>query len=450
MVNLMLVKEGCILDLFNPLLGGTIETLLIILVGYALMGITIGKRLYSILFVSFYGSVILTMLKGSVPAYIYLLILIISIGILLTFIVRVSVTLSLLAIVAGAILLLLSEFVSYFLLYPFQILFHFSIEAMPALAVAVPHMFIMLVIYFLIRKFNLHIFASADNLVMKGGNTKFYSILFFLFAMLFLYYAIIFNQQLSPAFTLLSALFLVIITILTFYVIRFLLNSNLESLSIHLNHQYEKDLSQYISHVKLQRHDFVHHLLAAKKMLDHGHYEQCRDYLDEVLYETSSVSDVLPLTSDAVAGMLLSYKELAFKKGIHLHYIIRDNLRDIPCRVFELNKILGNLIMNSIEAVEIEEEPKRQITVSIGKDNNEYFFEVSNFTRVDVVEKNIGDIFRTGFTTKRGKGNQGQGLAIVQSLVEKYKGYLYPELLDNSITFVVKIPCGGKHANSYT
>ncbi|MGG1630872.1 sensor histidine kinase [Rossellomorea sp. NRS-1567] len=438
------------MNLLITLLGGMIETFLIILVGYTLMGIAVRGKVYPLLFVSFYGSVILTMLKGSVPPYIYLFILIISIGILLTFIVRVSVKLSLLAIVAGAILLLLSEFVSYLFLYPFQSIFHLTIKDMPALAVAIPHMLIMLLIYLLIKKCNLHIHTSEGSLGMKGSNTKFYSILFFLFAMLFLYYAIIFNHHSSPAFTLLSAVFLVIITILTFYVIRYLLNSNLESLSIHLNHQYEEDLSQYISNVKLQRHDFVHHLLAAKKMLDHGHYEECKEYLDEVLDEASSVSDVLPLTSDAVAGMLLSYKELAFKKNILIHYTICDNLKDIPCRVYELNKILGNLILNSIEAVEIEEESKRQITVAIGKDNNEYFFEVSNFTRIDEIEKNISDIFKAGFSTKKGNGNQGQGLAIVQSLVEKYKGYLYPELLDHSVTFVVKIPCGGKHANSYT
>ncbi|KPL59252.1 sensor histidine kinase [Rossellomorea vietnamensis] len=430
------------MNLLYTLLGGMIETFLIIIVGYALMGITGGKRLYSFLFVSFYGSVVLTMLKGSVPAYIYLLILIISIGILLTFIVRVSVKLSLLAIVAGSILLLLSEFVGSILLYLFQLVFHFTISDWPTLAVATPHMLMMLFMYFLIKKYNLGIHPNDANLGVKVSNTKFYSILFFLFAILFLYYAIIFSHH-SSSVTLLSAVFLVIITILTFYVIQYLLNSNLESLSIQLNHQYEEDLSQYISQVKYQRHDFIHHILATKKMLDDGHYEECKDYLNEVLDETSSVNDVLPLTSDAVAGMLLSYKAIAFKKDVDLHFIIRDSLKDIPCRVFELNKILGNLILNSIEAVEIEEKSMKQITVVIGKTNNEYLFEVSNPACIDKFEKNISNIFKEGFSTKKGNGNQGQGLAIVQSLVEKYRGYLYPELLDNSVTFVVKIPCGG-------
>ncbi|TMU83460.1 GHKL domain-containing protein [Bacillus sp. BHET2] len=437
------------MTLFITLLGGMIETFLIILVGFSFVGISFRRKLYPLLVVSFYGSVLLTILKGSIPPYIYLLILIISLGVLLTFIIHVSVTVSLLALVAGAILLLLSEFVSFLLLFPLQSVFTIAITDMPVLIVAIPHMLNMLFIFFLIRKFNLHILTGDSERGMKGSNTKFYSILFLLFAMLFLYYSIIFNHQHSTTFTLLSAVFLVMITILIFYVIRYLLNSNLEALSMHLNHQYEEDLGHYINNVKLQRHDFVHHLLASKKMLDHGHYEECKEYLDEVLEEASSVSEILPLTSDAVAGMLLSYKDLAFKKNVHIHYIIYDNLRDIPCRVYELNKILGNLLLNSIEAVEIEEECKRQVTVTIGKNNNEYFFEISNFANIDEFEKNITEMFKEGFSTKKEKGNHGHGLSIVQSIVEKYKGYLYPELVDHSVTFVVKIPSGGKHETSY-
>ncbi|OIU69756.1 sensor histidine kinase [Rossellomorea aquimaris] len=429
--------------LFIKLFGGTIETFLIILVGYTLMGISVKRKVYPLLVASFYGSVILTMLKGITEPYVYLLILIVSLGILLTFIVQAGIPQSLLALVAGAIILLLSEFISFLFWYPLQAMTTIDVAELPILLVAVPHMMIMLLVYFLIKKFNLHIQPHNDNIVRKGNNAKFFSVLFLLFGMLFLYYAIVFKHHSASASAVWSAVFLVFITILIFYVIRYLLNSNLESLSIRLNQQYEEDLTQYISSVKLQRHDFVHHLLAVKKMLDNGHFNQCKDYLDEVLEETSSVSDVLPLASDAVAGMLLSYKELASKKNVIVHYHISDQLKDIPCRVFELNKILGNLILNAIEAVESVEECKRHVTVSIGKKDQEYFFEISNSANIEELEKNITCIFKEGFSTKEGTGNQGQGLAIVQSIVDKYKGYIYPEIVDHSVTFVVKIPIGG-------
>jgi two-component system, LytTR family, sensor histidine kinase AgrC len=431
------------LTLFIKLFGGTIETFLIILVGYTLIGISIRGKIYPLLVASFYGSVILTILKGAIAPYVYLLILIVSLGILLTFIVQVSVAQSLLALVAGAIILLLSEFISFLFWHSLQTMFAIKMMDLPVLTIALPHMLIMLIIYFLSRKFNFHIQSYDDVSERKGRNAKFYSILFLLFGMLFLYYAIIFKHHSDSTFAILSAIFLVIITILIFYVIRYLLNSNLESLSIRLNHQYEEDLTHYISNVKFQRHDFVHHLLAVKKMLDIGRYDECKKYLDEVLDETSSVNEVLPLASDAVAGMLLSYKELAIKKSVHVHYIISDNLKDVPCRVYELNKILGNLILNAIEAVESVEECKRQVTVSIGKKSDEYFFEVSNFANIEELEKNITDIFKYGFSTKKRTGNHGQGLAIVQSIVEKYKGYVYPEIVDHSVTFVLKIPSGG-------
>ncbi|USK36452.1 GHKL domain-containing protein (plasmid) [Bacillus sp. F19] len=434
---------------FFTILGGMLETFLIIIVGYTLVGIVIKDKIIPLLVVSFYGSVILTMVKENVSVFIYLFALILSIGVLLTFVVNVNIKISLIGLVSGAILLLLSEFSSFLILYQIQLLLNIDIMGMPLILLAIPHMLIMLSLYVIFNKYRLQIYCLKNG--CKNSNYKFYSTLFVLFGLLFLYYSVIYKSSSYEFFNNITfAVFLVLVTLVAFSVIRHQLKVKLEDLSLMLNDQYEEDLSTYISTIKLQRHDFIHHLLATKKMLDSGSFDECKKYLEDVLDETSGVSEILPLSSDAVGGMLLSYKEMAIKKNINIHYNIYDNLSDIPCRVYELNKILGNLILNSIEAVEFLEGCKKHVNVNIGKTATDYYFEISNPTNVLEFEKNLTEIFTQGFSTKGKVNNQGQGLTIVHSIVEKYKGYIYPELLDDTVIFIVKIPYGGRNAKFIT
>lgn len=66
--------------------------------------------------------------------------------------------------------------------------------------------------------------------------------------------------------------------------------------------------------MRSQRHDFIHHILALKQMLNSGKYTDSVDYVNSVLEEISYVSDVLPIASEAVGGLLLSYKEKGEKR----------------------------------------------------------------------------------------------------------------------------------------
>lgn len=127
-----------------------------------------------------------------------------------------------------------------------------------------------------------------------------------------------------------------------------------------------------------------------------------------------------------------------------MYYYIGDNLSSFPCKIYETNKILGNLILNAIEAVDQLEEEKRYINMKIQRNDVHYILEVSNYIEDGTVE-NIESIFDQGFTTKTNTYNTGQGLTIVESIVMQYGGHIYPEVIEDMITFIVKIPHGGKY-----
>ncbi|MGP8318988.1 sensor histidine kinase, partial [Bacillus subtilis] len=123
-----------------------------------------------------------------------------------------------------------------------------------------------------------------------------------------------------------------------------------------------------------------------------------------------------------------------------IQYKISDSLRGFPCKLFETNRILGNLITNALDAVkEIDELPKRAVYVHINATENYYRIDVSNFGDIERFSEVIERIFEEGFSTKD-KVGRGYGLHIVKSVVEKYNGFIFTEIIDRMIIFKVRIP----------
>lgn len=428
------------LVVLQSVFGGFIETYVIILVGYKLIGISLKNEVIHISIVSFYGSIILLLVKEALPSASYLLVTILSIGFLLTFVTNISTFSSIMAVLLGCLLLLLSEVISFTLLKGLPYIQ--SISSLPLVRV-VPNIVIMLIIYLILNKFNYYIPVKIKKKHYK--NDSILSIIIFLFGLLFLFYILVFEMNQFKFFSLSSALVLVLITLSVLYLIRYHMVKKIEDLAFSLNDQYEEDISKHITTMRSQRHDFIHHMLAIKQMLNSGKYQESFDYINSVLGETSYISDVLPIASEAVGGLLLSYKEKASKKGINIYYHIMDGLNSFPCKVYETNKILGNLLLNAIEAVDQIEEEKKFINMKIYRNNSHYYIEVSNFIEKETIERNIENIFKPGFTTKNHIGNTGQGLSIVENLVLQYRGHIYLEIIDDMIKFIVKIPHGGKY-----
>ncbi|MDM5220324.1 GHKL domain-containing protein [Peribacillus sp. NJ11] len=419
--------------------GGFLETLVIILVGYRLIGISLKDKMIPICIVSFYGSIILLMVKETLPSITYLLVTILAIGFLLTFVTNLNSFASIIAVLLGCLLLLISEVIGFALFKEFPYIH--SLSALP-LVRAIPHLVIMVIFYVILRTANYYIPIPVKK--KQNKNDTILSVLVFLFGLLFLFYIFVFEFKQLKFLSITSAIVLVLITISLLYIIRYHMVKKIEDLAVSLDGQYEEDISKHITTMRSQRHDFIHHILALKQMLNSGKYNDSVDYVNSVLEEISYVSDILPIASEAVGGLLLSYKEKGSKKGINMYYYIADDLSSFPCKVYETNKIFGNLILNAIEAVDQLEEEKRYINMKIQRNDVHYILEVSNFIEGGTLE-NIGSIFDQGFTTKKNACNTGQGLAIVESLVMQYGGHIYPEVIDDMITFIVKIPHGGQY-----
>ncbi len=431
------------MNLTIQLIGGLLETYLIITLGISLVNFNYKNKFLPLLLISFYGSIVLHLTKNIFPPPIYLFIVIWAISFLVSYLLKLKFSLSMIGISLGSVCLLVAEVIGFSILKFIQPVFSVNLKEAPTLVTALPHLSILIFMLWLFHKYKISLIVLKEQ--TKGLSKQLFLISILSFSLLFLYYIVIYkNRKVDEYINLFWGVALVALTIFIFFVIRSIFQQSLRDVEDYLEEQYA-EVGKYIHFIQKHNHDHMHHLVTIKKMLENGHYKESSNYLSEVLNDSAQISDILPLHSVAVSGLLLSYKDKALKENIYIHYKINDSLRDFPCKLFETNKIFGNLITNAIDVVkEIKERPQRTVHVRIDATEDYYRIDVANFGDIDRFSEIIERIFEEGFSTKD-KVGRGYGLHIVKSIVEKYNGFIFPEIIDQMIIFKIRIPKEAKY-----
>src|SRR5699024_6560129 len=151
---------------------------------------------------------------------------------------------------------------------------------------------------------------------------------------------------------------------------------------------------------------------------------------------TQQINELLPLSHPATSALLNTLRELGQSKGIALHFYIYDDLKEMPCSIYDTNKILGNLIQNAIDEVETGNMEERDIQVEIAKEKDQVVIRVKNPTLL--TDEEIAQMFQSGYSTKQ--KHEGVGLAGVEKIISRYRGIVFPELDKHTITMNVRIP----------
>lgn len=239
-----------------------------------------------------------------------------------------------------------------------------------------------------------------------------------------------FNQQI------LVFSFTFVFLVMDIYFIKTLVSYSMERIETIIDKQYQKEVQSFMEVIRSQRHDFNFHLQAISGLINNEKYNECKEYVDTMVKDALSMNDVLYLYHPATGAMLNAFRELAARKGIQIKILIYYNLEEIPCTVYETNKILGNLIQNAIDEVEQHLGDSDWIQVMILKRSGNSVFRVSNKMYGD--KEKIENIFNSGYSTKM--SHEGIGLNTVKKFAAKYDGIVYTEFEDDIINFIVQIP----------
>lgn len=196
-----------------------------------------------------------------------------------------------------------------------------------------------------------------------------------------------------------------------------------------LEEQYESMQRNY-NEKRILIHDAVQRNTLLQGYLETGQYGKAQEFLTEVQREYLNAS-VKAETGIEEIDLILHYKrENCERKNIRLETEI--NVTSCPLKRKDICILLGNLLDNSIEAVQELEEEKRRIILHMKSLNQMFMFQIENYYHG---ARNYKD--GKYFTTKKDKERHGIGLTSCRQIVDSYEGDF--EIADKDNKFIVNI-----------
>ncbi len=190
--------------------------------------------------------------------------------------------------------------------------------------------------------------------------------------------------------------------------------------------------------LRAQRHDFMNHLQVVYSLMEMEEYKDAEEYIEQVYNDIQKVNKVLKTTNAAINALLQAKILDCEKRNIKIELKVTSRLDGFQVPSWEMCRILGNIIDNSIYALE-EFDENRLLKINIFEDLKTFGFLLTN-NGPKIPQNIIDKIFEAGFSTKGRKG-EGMGLSTSKSIVERYNGKI-SVFSEDYTTFEIRFPKG--------
>lgn len=186
----------------------------------------------------------------------------------------------------------------------------------------------------------------------------------------------------------------------------------------------------YATNAKLF-HDLHNHIEALYRYLEKGRMAEAVRYLESLRSPTNAVTQPVWVGDEAVDYLINSKIALAVSQNIRVNTNI-EFPRHTNIRSVDLVAILGNLLDNSLEAVNDEEDSLRFINLTIRRINDMLAIKVENGCNAapDAADGELQ-------TSKTDKSLHGWGLQSVRTAAERYDGTIETEYSNHTFCAVV-------------
>lgn len=199
-----------------------------------------------------------------------------------------------------------------------------------------------------------------------------------------------------------------------------------------LERDYQTLRQTYANNAKLY-HDLHNHIEAIYQCLSKGDNQEAMRYCEDLRTPVREISQTVWTGDKAIDYLISSKMALAeqehIKTTVNIEYPHNTNIRSV-----DLTTILGNLLDNALEAVEIAPDNLRFLNLTVRRINAMLIIKVENgCSEIPVQEDG------KWLTSKTDKAFHGWGLKSVQSAAERYDGTINTEYKDSVFKSVVTL-----------
>lgn len=182
------------------------------------------------------------------------------------------------------------------------------------------------------------------------------------------------------------------------------------------------------------RHDYRNHIQVLRNYAELGDLEAIKEYLDGLNEDLSTV-DLALKTGNRMTDIILNSKiSLAKSREIQVwadaHVPVTLTISGV-----DLCIILGNLFDNAIEACMQLPREERMIRIYMEMKNTQLYISLTNTTAQKKQQRQENG----RFASTKGRG-RGYGLVRIDTIIERYQGYIRRGSEDGAFTTEVLLP----------
>ena len=181
------------------------------------------------------------------------------------------------------------------------------------------------------------------------------------------------------------------------------------------------------------RHDYRNHIQVLKSYMAMGDLKSALSYLGELETDLNSVDQALK-TGNKMADIILNSK-ISFARAREIQVTADAHVPvELSTAEIDLCIVIGNLFDNAIEACMALPREQRMIRVYIEMKNTQLYISFTNSTALKKQKKVGGRFLST-------KGpDHGYGLVRVDTIIERYQGYISRNSEDGAFTTEILLP----------
>jgi two-component system sensor histidine kinase AgrC len=164
-------------------------------------------------------------------------------------------------------------------------------------------------------------------------------------------------------------------------------------------------------------------------------FDDLKKSLKDIINNNEATTTAVEISGNENSMLSLALKP-AIDRGIHV--IIEEDYDSslIEMNEMELYRVVSNIVNNAIKAMN----GKGIIVAKCYEYLGNAIIRIKN-NGPKISEENLGDIFKTGFTTKGDSNrNHGYGLSIVKDLIENYNGKISVKSTEQDTEFKIVLP----------